>query len=78
MSRVRMAYVVAFFGILITTGGCAESVTAPQAASVGGAGISAKRDAAPADSTVTASSSDNDVSTMGGVILVGGGRVSEP
>lgn len=33
MSRVRMIYALACCGILITTGGCAESATAPEAVS---------------------------------------------
>ena len=33
MSRVRIGYAIACLGILITTGGCAESATAPEAAS---------------------------------------------
>lgn len=34
MSRVRIGYALACLGILITTGGCAESATAPEAASI--------------------------------------------
>lgn len=37
MSRVRLAYALALLGILITTGGCAESATAPEATLQGAA-----------------------------------------
>ena len=67
MSRARLVYALAFFGILITTGGCGSSATAPEAA-IDGAAFSAKK--APSDSTV----SDDGVTTMGGVFLPGGGR----
>lgn len=33
MSRVRLGLALAFCGILITTGGCSNSATAPEAAS---------------------------------------------
>ncbi len=34
MSRVRIGYALACLGILITTGGCSSSATAPEAASI--------------------------------------------
>ena len=78
MSRVRMAYVLAFFGILITTGGCAETVTAPEAATLNEAAISARKAPVSGDTTIV-TSPETEATTMGGVILVGGEqRVSEP
>jgi hypothetical protein len=74
MSRARLSYVLAFLGILITTGGCANSATAPEAASVE---VSQSRSKNPAsrDSVITSTpSSDGDVSATGGVILSGGER----
>jgi hypothetical protein len=78
MSRVRLAYALALLGILITTGGCAESATAPEATLRGTAAAEARssRPATPADSVVTPNSGD-DVSITSGHI-VGGGRASEP
>lgn len=77
MSRARMGGFVAFFGILITTGGCAGSATAPEAALLGEAGASMASGAA-ADSTATMPASpgrpgDGTMTTSSGFIL-GGGR----
>ncbi|HEV3048820.1 MAG TPA: hypothetical protein VGX50_00845 [Longimicrobium sp.] len=74
MSRARLSYILAFLGILITTGGCANSATAPEAASVE---VSQNRSKNPTsrDSVVTTPSANDDGATVaGGVILVGGER----
>jgi uncharacterized membrane protein len=74
MSRARLSYALAFLGILITTGGCANSATAPDAANVE---VSQSRSKKPTsrDSVVTTpSSEDGDISATGGVIMIGGGR----
>lgn len=47
MSRFRLVYALAFFGILITTGGCSSSATAPEAATSERAGINANRSSQP-------------------------------
>ncbi|HYR07858.1 MAG TPA: hypothetical protein VEQ60_08825 [Longimicrobium sp.] len=72
MSRVRMVYALACLGILITTGGCAETATAPSAASIE-ASADRSRKPTPADS-MTVSPTSDDISVAGGVILSGGGR----
>lgn len=73
MSRARLSYALAFLGILITTGGCANSATAPEAANVE---VSQSRSKKPAgqDSVVTTPSSDEDISTLSGGFIHGGGR----
>lgn len=74
MSRARLSYTLAFLGILITTGGCANSATAPEAANVE---VSQNRSKNPTsrDSVVTTPSANGDgASVSGGVILVGGER----
>jgi len=76
MSRARIVYALACCGILITTGGCAESATAPEAASIEASANRSKK-ATPADSMAASPSSDDGASVMGGVILNGGGR-AEP
>jgi hypothetical protein len=43
MSRFRLGSIAAFAGILITTGGCAGSATAPEAATVRGTPVSQDR-----------------------------------
>jgi hypothetical protein len=71
MSRARLGYALACLGILITTGGCAESATAPT-----------EMTAAPAfsrafgDSVATAHrpGNDEDVITIQSGYLEGGGR----
>jgi hypothetical protein len=83
MSSVRIGYVLASFGILITTGGCAESATAPEAASFE---VSANRfdnpttadagAAIPVVPTPAAPGGDG-VSTMSSGFITGGGR-AEP
>lgn len=72
MSRARVSYVLAFFGILITTGGCASSATAPEAATAERAEASAAKAPAPVEETET-----GEVTVQSGVILNGGGRSDE-
>lgn len=67
MSRVRMLYALACAGILITTGGCAEMATAPEAASAERAAVSAKKAPAPAPEE------DGEITIQSGY-LEGGGR----
>jgi hypothetical protein len=74
MSRARIGYIVACFGILITTGGCSTSATAPEAVNTEASLVRGKK-TTPADSVVAPT--DDGASIMGGVILNGGGR-SEP
>jgi hypothetical protein len=71
-----MLYALACAGILITTGGCAESATAPEAANIEASANRSKK--APTTEPSTTEPTDSEVSTMGGMILVGGGRASEP
>ena len=73
MSRARMVYALACLGILITTGGCAESATAPSAANVE-ASASRSKKTVPADSMMATSPTSDEISVAGGVILNGGGR----
>lgn len=78
MSRVRLGYALAFCGILITTGGCGSSATAPEAASYE---FSANRftnptdrdGVAPAAPTTPAPGGDEVYTTSSGFIT-GGGR----
>lgn len=74
MSRARLSCIFAFLGILITTGGCANSATAPEAANVEASQNRYKnptsRDTIPAPTTT----SDGDVTALGSGILMGGGR----
>lgn len=76
MSRARLSYILAFLGILITTGGCANSATAPEAANVEVSQNRFKnptsRDTMP-EPTTTADG-DGDVTALGSGILMGGGR----
>jgi hypothetical protein len=78
MSRARIGYTLAFFGILITTGGCAGSATAPEAATARGSVVSAKRDKTPTDSTVVAPSAGDGMYTTSSGHIAGGGRAEEP
>jgi hypothetical protein len=81
MSRVRLGYALACLGILITTGGCAESATAPSAANVEASADRSTNPTTADDGAVApvkpAPASDTDVTVSGGVILSGGGR-SDP
>jgi hypothetical protein len=78
MSRVRLAYALALLGILITTGGCAESATAPEA-TLRGAALEAKssKPAEPTDPVVEPEEETGTMTTMDGHI-VGGGRAEAP
>lgn len=67
MSRVRMLYALACLGILITTGGCANSATAPEAATAERAEASAKKAPAPAPGE------ESEITIQSGY-LEGGGR----
>ena len=77
MSRVRLSYVLAFFGILITTGGCSSSATAPEGANIE-ASMSRFSNPTGRDSVATAptSGSDEMYSTSSG-LLNGGGRSAD-
>lgn len=68
MSRVRLAYAVACFGILITTGGCSSSATAPEAVAAEASFSRVKGDSASAHNRP-----GNDVTLQSGY-LEGGGR----
>ena len=73
MSRSRLAYAVALLGILITTGGCAGSATAPEAASVDGfAAARVVRDSIPQPT-----GGPGDVQTTSAGLLNGGGRAAD-
>jgi hypothetical protein len=78
MPRVRISYVLAFFGILITTGGCSSSATAPEGASIdarmGRSSNPTGRDSVAA--SPAANSDQGDYSISSGFIA-GGGR-AEP
>lgn len=76
MSRVRIGYALACLGILITTGGCAGSATAPEAATAERAVASEKKattsDPAPAPTPVP--DEEETVITVQSGYLEGGGR----
>lgn len=74
MSRVRTLYALACAGILITTGGCAESATAPSAVSAEASQGRFKNPTAEQNAAPEASSTEGDAAIAGGVILNGGGR----
>ena len=75
MSRVRIGYVVACFGILITTGGCAESATAPSAANIEASAVRGKK-STPSDSTTVETGGDGVYTTSSG--FISGGSRAEP
>jgi hypothetical protein len=75
MSRARVSYVLAFFGILITTGGCSSSATAPEAATA--ERVEASNGKAPAPAPVEETESGEMTTTSSGFIS-GGGRTSAP
>lgn len=82
MSRVRLGYALACLGILITTGGCAESATAPEAASYEFATDRASNPATaddnagiPAGPAVPAGPTDDGVYSTSSGHIAGGGRV---
>jgi hypothetical protein len=68
-----MLYALACLGILITTGGCAESATAPEAASIEASASRSKKTAPTEDS----SGGTEDTYTVSGGLLNGGGRAAE-
>lgn len=75
MSRVRIGYALACLGILITTGGCAGSATAPEAATAESAVVSEKKDTDPAPAPAPAPAPDEEsVVTVQSGYLEGGGR----
>jgi hypothetical protein len=69
MSRFRFGYALACFGILITTGGCAGSATAPEAATADRAVASEKKAPAPAPAPAPG---EGEVTIQSGYISVGG------
>jgi hypothetical protein len=75
MSRARVSYVLAFFGILITTGGCSSSATAPEAATAERVESSSRKSPAPAPVEETTTES-GEVTAQSG-FLTGGGRSDE-
>ena len=80
MSRVRLAYALALLGILITTGGCAESATAPEA-TLRGAALETKSSTttpAPTPPTTEPDAEDGTMTTMDSGWMTGGGRAETP
>jgi hypothetical protein len=82
MSRVRIGYALACLGILITTGGCSSSATAPEAASIE---ASANRftnpttaDDGAANPVKPTAPAEDEFSTTSSGLLNGGGRSAEP
>lgn len=71
MSRVRVLYALACAGILITTGGCNSSATAPEAATAERSTASAKK--APAPAPAPAPGEEDEITIQSGY-LEGGGR----
>ncbi|HEX2209990.1 MAG TPA: hypothetical protein VHG93_20105 [Longimicrobium sp.] len=79
MSRVRLGCALAFCGILITTGGCGSSATAPEAASYefGANRFTNPTDrdgVAPAEPTTTPAPDGDEVYTTSSGFITGGGR----
>ncbi|HEU0298351.1 MAG TPA: hypothetical protein VFR37_02830 [Longimicrobium sp.] len=79
MSRVRLAYALALLGILITTGGCAESATAPEA-TLRGAALESKssKPAEPTDPVAEPEEETGTITTMDSGWMTGGGRAETP
>ena len=74
MSRFRLSSILAVAaGILITTGGCSSSATAPEAATAERSTVSAKKAPAPVEETET-SMDDGDVTVQSGFISGGSRR----
>jgi hypothetical protein len=79
-----MGYALACLGILITTGGCAESATAPSAVSVEASADRFTNPTTADDGAVnpvtppspSAPSSGGDVTTASSGLLTGGGRTN--
>ena len=80
MPRVRLAYSLALLGILITTGGCAESATAPEATLSGAVAAEAKasKPTKPTEPTEPTDPADDEISTTSSGHIAGGGRSAEP
>ena len=79
MSRVRLAYILGLLGILITTGGCAESATAPEATF--GAAAPSETTLIGTEPTELAPASEEETGTVTiqtGTHIAGGGRSEEP
>ena len=81
MSRVRLGLALAFCGILITTGGCSSSATAPEAASFDYAADRFSNPATADDNAVNpnvpavpGAPTDDAVYTMQSGHIAGGGR----
>ncbi|WP_420129323.1 hypothetical protein [Longimicrobium sp.] len=67
MSRLRTLYALACAGILITTGGCAEMATAPEAATAEQGSVSENRESKP---------TGNGKPTTGGTVTIQSGYIS--
>jgi hypothetical protein len=77
MSRVRLSYVLAFFGILITTGGCSSSATAPEGANIE-ARMGRFSNPTSRDSVAVSSHAGSDeMYTTSSGLLNGGGRSAD-
>lgn len=77
MSRVRLPYALGLLGILITTGGCAESATAPTMDAASFAESRGARPATPADSVSNPQNgTDDGVTVQSGGFLQDGGRAA--
>jgi hypothetical protein len=84
MSRARIGYALACLGILITTGGCGSSATAPEAASIEASAnrfnnpTTADDGAAnPVTPAAPGTSTEDEFSTTSSGHIAGGGR-AEP
>ncbi|HEX2077408.1 MAG TPA: hypothetical protein VHG08_06850 [Longimicrobium sp.] len=77
MSRVRLAHALALLGILITTGGCAESATAPEATLRGASAAEAKA-STPTDPTEPTDPVDDGATIQADGYMAGGGRAEQP
>lgn len=77
MSRFRLGTIAALAGILITTGGCAGTPTAPEAATVRGASVSNGRATNPTERDNAAEGrGNNGGSTEEGFTTLGSGYIS--
>ena len=74
MTRARLGYAAACLGILITTGGCGSSATAPEAATAGPALNRAYGDSVAAANRPDGTGTDDGVTTTSSGLLNGGGR----
>lgn len=78
MNRVRLAHALALLGILITTGGCAESATAPEATLPGTALEAKSSTTPPAPTPPVTEPGEGDASTTDSGWMTGGGRAEQP